>query len=107
MGLVEGFIQGAKGDNLVSVQLKSGEVEDFKKEIVVQVNPPKYEKFEDVSNLTSINDASVLYTLKTYSGLFCIANNPYKRNEVPLHLAITDVASMDVFQCKYLCNVRL
>ncbi|XP_069988183.1 myosin-16-like [Penaeus vannamei] len=38
-GFVEGLIQGAKGDKLVSVQLKSGEVKDFKKDLVVQVNP--------------------------------------------------------------------
>ena len=29
-----------------------------------QVNPPKYEKTEDMSNLTYLNDASVLYNLK-------------------------------------------
>ncbi|XP_069988585.1 myosin heavy chain, muscle-like [Penaeus vannamei] len=124
-GFVEGLIQGAKGDKLVSVQLKSGEVKDFKTETVVQVNPPKYEKCEDVSNLTFLNDASVLYNLKsryqakliyTYSGLFCIAINPYKRypiytnrtvkiyqgkrrNEVPPHLfAISDGAYMDMLQ---------
>ncbi|XP_042857275.1 myosin heavy chain, muscle-like [Penaeus japonicus] len=124
-GFAEGLIQGAKGDKLVSVQLKSGEVKDFKKEDVTQVNPPKYEKCEDVSNLTFLNDASVLYNLKsryqakliyTYSGLFCIAINPYKRypiytnrtvkiyqgkrrNEVPPHLfAISDGAYMDMLQ---------
>uniref|UniRef100_T1IQ65 Myosin heavy chain, muscle n=1 Tax=Strigamia maritima TaxID=126957 RepID=T1IQ65_STRMM len=90
-----------------------------KKDLVGQVNPPKYEKCEDMSNLTYLNDASVLHTLKeryyykliyTYSGLFCVAINPYKRypiytnrvvqiyrgrrrNEVPPHLfAISDGA---------------
>ena len=29
-----------------------------------QVNPPKYEKCEDMSNLTYLNDASVLHNLK-------------------------------------------
>ncbi|XP_042857274.1 myosin heavy chain, muscle-like [Penaeus japonicus] len=124
-GFVEGMIQGAKGDTMVSVRLKSGEVKDFKKDVVGQVNPPKYEKCEDMSNLTYLNDASVLYNLKTryqarliytYSGLFCIAVNPYKRfpiytnrtvkiyqgkrrNEVPPHLfAISDGAYMDMLQ---------
>lgn len=41
-----------------------------------------------MSNLTYLNDASVLHNLKqryfaeliyTYSGLFCVAINPYKR----------------------------
>lgn len=31
---------------------------------MTQVNPPKYEKAEDMSNLTYLNDASVLHNLK-------------------------------------------
>ena len=84
-----------------------------------QVNPPKFEKCEDMANLTFLNDASVFHNLKvryqakliyTYSGLFCVVVNPYKRfpiysqtvvkmylgkrrNEVPPHLwAITETA---------------
>nr|CAH7712526.1 unnamed protein product [Callosobruchus chinensis] len=96
---------------------------NFKKEQVTQVNPPKYEKAEDMSNLTYLNDASVLHNLKqryyakliyTYSGLFCVAINPYKRfpvytnrcaklyrgkrrNEVPPHIfAISDGAYVNM-----------
>ncbi len=36
----------------------------FKKEQVSQVNPPKFEKCEDMSSLTYLNDASVLWNLK-------------------------------------------
>merc|ERR1711970_229113 len=91
----------------------------FKSAEIGQVNPPKFEKCEDMANLTFLNDASVFYNLKvrfqakliyTYSGLFCIVVNPYKRypiytgtvvklylgkrrNEVPPHLwAITETA---------------
>ncbi|XP_063612890.1 myosin heavy chain, muscle-like [Penaeus indicus] len=110
-GYLQGEIQEAKGD-LMTVTLSTGEVKSFKKDLVHQVNPPKYEKCEDMSDLTYLNDPSVLYNLKTryqakliytYSGLFCIAVNPYKRypiytnrvvkiyqgkrrNEVPPHL---------------------
>ncbi|XP_063611343.1 myosin heavy chain, muscle-like [Penaeus indicus] len=124
-GFVEAILVGAKGDKLVSVKLPNGETKDFKKEVIGQVNPPKYEKCEDVSNLTFLNDASVLYNLKTryqarliytYSGLFCIVVNPYKRypiytnrvvkiyqgkrrNEVPPHLfAICDGAYANMMQ---------
>ena len=31
---------------------------------VMQVNPPKMEKFDDVSNMTYLNEASVLWNLK-------------------------------------------
>lgn len=40
------------------------QTKDFKKDQVGQVNPPKFEKCEDMSNLTYLNDASVLYNLK-------------------------------------------
>jgi len=86
-GYVQGEIKSTKGD-LVTVGLPGGESKDFKKDLVGQVNPPKYEKCEDMSNLTYLNDASVLHNLRqrylnkliyTYSGLFCIVINPYKR----------------------------
>ncbi|XP_057380148.2 myosin heavy chain, muscle-like isoform X11 [Daphnia carinata] len=116
-----GEITGTKGD-LVVVKLAGGE-KTFKKDQLQQVNPPKYEKAEDMSNLTYLNDASVLWNLKaryvnqliyTYSGLFCVAINPYKRfpiytnrvikmyigkrrNEVPPHIfCISDGAYMDM-----------
>uniref|UniRef100_A0A2S2Q845 Myosin heavy chain, muscle n=1 Tax=Sipha flava TaxID=143950 RepID=A0A2S2Q845_9HEMI len=125
-GFVQGEIRGTKGD-LVTVALPSGDVKDFKKDQVGQVNPPKSEKCEDMSNLTYLNDASVLHNLKqryyhkliyTYSGLFCVAINPYKRfpvytnrcaklyrgkrrNEVPPHIfAISDGAYVNMLTNK-------
>ncbi|KAL6426852.1 hypothetical protein ACFW04_009267 [Cataglyphis niger] len=121
-GYVLGEIKATKGD-IVSVGLPGGETKDFKKDQLQQVNPPKYEKCEDMSNLTYLNDASVLHNLKqryyakliyTYSGLFCVAINPYKRfpvytqrcaklyrgkrrNEVPPHIfAISDGAYVNM-----------
>ncbi len=37
----------------------------FKADQLQQVNPPKMEKAEDMSNMTYLNDASVLWNLKT------------------------------------------
>lgn len=41
-----------------------------------QVNPPKYEKAEDMSNLTYLNDASVLHNLRQryYHKLIYVSN---------------------------------
>ncbi|QQP40700.1 Myosin heavy chain 1, partial [Caligus rogercresseyi] len=97
----------------------------FKSEDIGQINPPKFEKCEDMANLTYLNDGSVFHNLDarfkakliyTYSGLFCIVVNPYKRypiytprvvkmylgkrrNEVPPHLwAITETAYRNMLQ---------
>merc|ERR1711878_78678 len=106
-------------DGTKAVVMCGHEKKVFKSSEVGQVNPPKSEKCEDMANLTFLNDASVFWNLKvryvnkliyTYSGLFCIVVNPYKRfpiytervvkiylgkrrNEVPPHLwAITETA---------------
>jgi len=92
-----------------------------------RVNPPKFEKCEDMVNLTYLNDGSVFWNLKTryqakmihtYSGLFVIVINPYKRypiythrvckiylgkrrNECPPHLwSVAEVAYRNMLQMK-------
>ena len=85
-GFDEALIDSVDGDK---VNVKVGwEPKTFKSAQVMQVNPPKMEKFEDVSNMTYLNEAAVLWNLKsryvskliyTYSGLFCVVINPYKR----------------------------
>merc|ERR1712226_880001 len=96
--------------------------EDFMEE---QCNPAKFEKIEDMANMTFLNEASVLHNLKTryecfmiytYSGLFCVTVNPYKmlpvynmyiidayrgkrRTEMPPHLySIADNAYHDMMR---------
>merc|ERR1719219_435237 len=90
-----------------------------------KMNPPKYDKQEDMADLTCLNEASVLHNIKeryfsgliyTYSGLFSVVVNPYKRlpiytekiieiykgkkrHEVPPHVfAITDIAYRSMLQ---------
>ncbi|CAJ0577938.1 unnamed protein product, partial [Mesorhabditis spiculigera] len=86
-GFVAAQIQSAKGD-MVTVVTKSQSEKTLKKELIQEMNPPKFEKTEDMSNLSFLNDASVLHNLRaryaamliyTYSGLFCVVINPYKR----------------------------
>ncbi|VDM42609.1 unnamed protein product [Toxocara canis] len=123
-GFVAAEIKSAKGDTVVIVTSKGVELgiqlqKTLKKDDVQQMNPPKFEKTEDMANLTFLNDASVLHNLRqryysmmiyTYSGLFCVVINPYKRlpiytesvckmyigkrrNEMPPHLfAVSDEA---------------
>jgi hypothetical protein len=47
------------------IDVKVGwEPKTFKATQVMQINPPKMEKFDDVSNMTYLNEASVLWNLK-------------------------------------------
>ncbi|CAF0933109.1 unnamed protein product [Adineta ricciae] len=111
-------IVSTKGEE-VTAKTSKGETVTLKKDDVQQMNPPKFTCCDDMANLTYLNDASVLHNLRdryerwliyTYSGLFCVAINPYKRlpiytmkvvlmyrgkkrTEVPPHLyAISDNA---------------
>ena len=87
IGFVAAEIKSATGDQVTVVTEKGNEV-TVKKEEAQEMNPPKYNKTEDMANLTFLNEASVLNNLKqryysmmiyTYSGLFCVVINPYKR----------------------------
>uniref|UniRef100_A0A3P9PCQ7 Myosin-4-like n=1 Tax=Poecilia reticulata TaxID=8081 RepID=A0A3P9PCQ7_POERE len=54
---------------------------------VFPMNPPKFDKIEDMVMMTHLHEPAVLFNLKeryaawmiyTYSGLFCVTVNPYK-----------------------------
>merc|ERR1712172_421489 len=87
-GYLEGLIESVDGEK-VSVKFNvSKEVKVFKQDQVGQVNPPKFDCSDDMAGLTYLNDACVLWNsvvryinqlIYTYSGLFCIAINPYIR----------------------------
>ena len=71
---MEGVIENTEGDK---VTVKTGkEKRVLKKDQVQQVNPPKFEKCEDMSNLTYLNEASVLHNLKAryYANLIYVSH---------------------------------
>jgi myosin heavy chain 6/7 len=86
-GFIAAEIQSVRAD-AITVRTCKGDTVTLKKEEVSQMNPPKYDKCEDMAHLTYLNDATVLHNLRsrysawliyTYSGLFCVAINPYRR----------------------------
>ncbi|KEI42255.1 uncharacterized protein L969DRAFT_97785 [Mixia osmundae IAM 14324] len=59
---------------------------------VSRMNPPKFDRVDDIADLTFLNEASVVNNLRlryleqaiyTYSGLFLVAINPYR--DLPLY----------------------
>ena len=62
-GFVEGMLES---ENAGKVQVSIGhDKKVFKRDQIQQVNPPKFEKCEDMSNLTYLNEASVLHNLRS------------------------------------------
>uniref|UniRef100_A0A6I8P9B7 Myosin heavy chain 3 n=1 Tax=Ornithorhynchus anatinus TaxID=9258 RepID=A0A6I8P9B7_ORNAN len=74
-------------DGKVTVETEDNRTLTVKPEDVYAMNPPKFDKIEDMAMLTHLHEPAVLYNLKerysswmiyTYSGLFCVTVNPYK-----------------------------
>ncbi|NXJ32182.1 MYSS protein, partial [Ciconia maguari] len=86
----ESFVKGtiqSKESGKVTVKSEAGETLTVKEDQVFPMNPPKYDKIEDMAMMTHLHEPAVLYNLKeryaawmiyTYSGLFCVTVNPYK-----------------------------
>ncbi|MFH4974130.1 hypothetical protein AB6A40_000839 [Gnathostoma spinigerum] len=124
-GFVAGSIKEDRGDDVVVEIVETGKKQVLSKDDVQKMNPPKFDKVEDMADLTCLNEGSVLHNLReryfssliyTYSGLFCVVINPYKklpiysetlieafkgkkRHEMPPHIfAITDSAYRSMLQ---------
>ncbi|EJW84618.1 Myh9 protein, partial [Wuchereria bancrofti] len=124
-GFVSGSIKEDRGDDAVVELVDNGKRLTLSKDDLQKMNPPKFDKVEDMAELTCLNEASVLHNLReryfssliyTYSGLFCVVVNPYKklpiysetlieafkgkkRHEMPPHIfAIADTAYRSMLQ---------
>uniref|UniRef100_I3IZU1 Myosin heavy chain, fast skeletal muscle n=1 Tax=Oreochromis niloticus TaxID=8128 RepID=I3IZU1_ORENI len=70
-----------------TVDTLGGKTVTVKEDDIHPMNPPKFDKIEDMAMMTHLNEPAVLFNLKerfaswmiyTYSGLFCVVVNPYK-----------------------------
>ncbi|XP_041736351.1 myosin-9-like isoform X2 [Coregonus clupeaformis] len=125
LGFEAGSVKEERGEECLVELADSGKKVKINKDDIQKMNPPKFNKVEDMAELTCLNEASVLHNLKeryysgliyTYSGLFCVVINPYKnlpiyseeivdmykgkkRHEMPPHIyAITDTAYRSMMQ---------
>ncbi|XP_070704641.1 myosin-4-like [Pempheris klunzingeri] len=76
-----------KADGKVTVKTMDDRTLNVKEDQVFPMNPPKFDKIEDMVMMTHLHEPAVLFNLKeryaawmiyTYSGLFCVTVNPYK-----------------------------
>uniref|UniRef100_A0A8C6S1S7 Myosin-2 n=1 Tax=Nannospalax galili TaxID=1026970 RepID=A0A8C6S1S7_NANGA len=86
----ESFVKGtiqSRDAGKVTVKTEAGATLTVKEDQIYPMNPPKYDKIEDMAMMTHLHEPAVLYNLKeryaawmiyTYSGLFCVTVNPYK-----------------------------
>ncbi len=64
-GFVSAEIQRTVDDVLTVVTEKTREVKEVRRDEIEQMNPPKFEKCDDMADLTYLNDATVLHNLKS------------------------------------------
>lgn len=88
---VRGYITEYQKDDVCKVTVKkngSETVKELPQKVLENCNPPKFNKCEDMAEITHLNEPSVVYNLflrynddliYTYSGLFLVAINPYKK----------------------------
>nr|XP_033945092.1 myosin heavy chain, skeletal muscle, adult-like isoform X2 [Pseudochaenichthys georgianus] len=83
---VKGKIRSQDGSS-VTVETEDAKIVTVHLDDIRPMNPPKFDKLEDVALLTHLHEPAVLFNLKeryaawmiyTYSGLFCVTVNPYK-----------------------------
>ncbi|KCV67940.1 myosin heavy chain [Fonticula alba] len=111
------------GGGKITVQANDGKEYEVSQDDLEPMNPPKYDKSEDMATLLHLNESSVLHNLRdrymsdliyTYSGLFLVVINPWrnlpiysdeiiqlykgkKRKEMPPHIfAVCDEAYRDM-----------
>lgn len=76
---VQGFVAASvveeRGDEVVVQVQETGKRVPYNKDDVQKMNPPKFDKVEDMAELTCLNEASVLHNLKEryYSGLIYVS----------------------------------
>ncbi|KAI9438540.1 myosin II heavy chain [Lactarius indigo] len=92
----DGYLAGwvAKEEDEVGevVMAAGGDIRRLPLYALSKMNPPKFDRVEDIADLTFLNEASVVHNLRlrygsgaiyTYSGLFLVAINPYQ--SLPLY----------------------
>uniref|UniRef100_A0A1I8BT35 Myosin motor domain-containing protein n=1 Tax=Meloidogyne hapla TaxID=6305 RepID=A0A1I8BT35_MELHA len=91
-GFVKASIINEDADTYTVEFVENGHQLRLSKDDCQKMNPPKFDKIVDMADLTCLDETSVFDNLKqrhysgliyTFSGLFCVVMNPYKK--LPIH----------------------
>lgn len=91
-GYLAGWVVKEEDDMGDVVMAAGGEIRRLPLYALSKMNPPKFDRVDDIADLTFLNEASVVHNLRlrygsgaiyTYSGLFLVAINPYQN--LPLY----------------------
>lgn len=76
-GFVAASIKGEKGDEVEVEMVETSKRMPVAKDDIQKMNPPKFDKVEDMAELTCLNEASVLHNIKDryYSGLIYVSTS--------------------------------
>ncbi|KAI0828577.1 nonmuscle myosin heavy chain b [Trametes gibbosa] len=86
-GYLAGWVVKEEDDMGQVVMAAGGEIRKLPLYALSKMNPPKFDRVDDIADLTFLNEASVVHNLRlrygsgsiyTYSGLFLVAVNPYQ-----------------------------
>eukprot|EP00040_Diaphanoeca_grandis_P003989 m.26625 g.26625 ORF g.26625 m.26625 type:complete len:1353 (+) comp15482_c0_seq1:117-4175(+) len=87
-GFVRGSIKKEEGDKVIVEQDGNKQSHTLSQTDISKVNPPKFDQAENMADLPNLNEAAVLFNLQdryasnlihTYSGLFVVVVNPFRR----------------------------
>ncbi|PVF93304.1 hypothetical protein CPB86DRAFT_715734 [Serendipita vermifera] len=91
-GYLAGWVIEEDDDTAEVMMAAGGETRRISLNALSKMNPPKFDRVDDIADLTFLNEASVVHNLRlrylsgaiyTYSGLFLVAINPY--TQLPLY----------------------
>ncbi|KAL3272542.1 hypothetical protein HHI36_014015 [Cryptolaemus montrouzieri] len=95
-GLRGGEHKGEKGDEVEVELQETGKRVLVPKDDIQKMNPPKFNKVEDMAELTCLNEACVLHNLKDryYSGLIYTGGVDYSQKiSLVLFKSLTNIVS--------------
>lgn len=86
-GFVAASIKKENGDEVEVELAETGKRVTILRDDIQKMNPPKFDKVEDMAELTCLNEASVLHNIKDryYSGLIYVSTKSKKGEILAKH----------------------